>query len=84
MSTQTPIRVRLRVAEDPEPVRLKIGTQIVAGTDPPYEGPFEVTPGDEAQVLPTAGTRVAEDIVVGPIPRNYGLIAWDGNTLTVS
>lgn len=49
-----------------------------------YQGPYEVTPTREAQVLGTAGRRMASDVVINPIPRNYGLITWNGSTLTVS
>lgn len=50
----------------------------------PYEGPLEVTPGEEALELPTRGKTARENIVVKPIPSNYGLITWDGTVITVS
>ena len=49
-----------------------------------YEGPYEVTPTQEAQTLDTAGKLCSEDIVVNPIPENYGLITWNGVSLKVS
>ena len=49
-----------------------------------YDGPTEVTPGEEPQVLNTAEKVVARNIVINPIPSNYGLITWNGSTLTVS
>lgn len=49
-----------------------------------YEGPFEVEPSPDMQVLATSGLVVPENIIIKPIPSNYGLITWDGNTLTVS
>lgn len=55
---------------------------IVDGT--PYTGSTNVIPTTETQVLPTAGTLVQEDIIVEPIPSNYGLITWNGTVLTVS
>lgn len=79
-----PTEVRLRVAEDPEPVRLRVGEVIVAGDAPPYRGAYEVTPGEQAQVLPTAGTQAMRDIVVGAIPSNYGRIEWNGHRIRVS
>ena len=51
---------------------------------PPYEGLTEVTPGDTAQVLPTTGFLLLEDITINPIPSNYGRITWNGSFLTVS
>lgn len=50
----------------------------------PYEGAYEVTPGPEAVVLETAGRAMAENVTINPIPSNYGLISWNGSTLTVS
>lgn len=49
-----------------------------------YTGATTVVPGPEAQTLHTAGLMVSDDIVVEPIPSNYGLITWNGSTLTVS
>ena len=51
---------------------------------PAYTGSTEVTPTREMQVLYTANKSVLSDITINPIPSNYGLIAWDGSTLTVS
>ena len=49
-----------------------------------YHGSYSVTPSSDGQVLPTAGMALREDIVVDPIPSNYGLITWNGSTITVS
>lgn len=49
-----------------------------------WEGPYEVTPQATAQVLATSGLQMASDLTIGPIPSNYGLVTWDGSTLTVS
>ena len=51
---------------------------------PSYDGGYTVTPSDSAQVLDTAGKLMAENLTVEAIPSNYGLITWDGATLTVS
>lgn len=50
----------------------------------PYRGQTVVTPSDERQTLPTTGFLMASDIVIEPIPSNYGRITWNGATLTVS
>lgn len=57
---------------------------IPEGALPPYEGSCEVTPTGETQILHTAGRGMSEDIRILPIPSNYGLITWNGSTLTVS
>ena len=51
---------------------------------PVYTGQTEVTPSEETQTLQTANKTVLHNIVVNPIPSNYGLITWNGSTLTVS
>ena len=49
-----------------------------------YEGPTEITPGREVQFLSTKQKTILDDIVINPIPSNYGLITWNGSTLTIS
>ena len=51
---------------------------------PPYDGPTEVTPSQEAQVLSTANKSVLSDIVVNPIPSNYGLVTYNGAIIIIS
>lgn len=50
----------------------------------PYAGEYEVTPSAEAQTLDTIGKRLTANVVINPIPSNYGLITWNGAFLTVS
>lgn len=49
-----------------------------------YDGDHEVTPSDETQILMTADKTVRQNIVINPIPSNYGRITWDGRVITVS
>lgn len=49
-----------------------------------YQGEYTVTPTDHTQVLQTSEYYLLENITINPIPNNYGLITWDGSTLTVS
>jgi hypothetical protein len=51
---------------------------------PTYEGTYEVTPTAEAQTLATDSLYMRGNITINPIPSNYGLITWNGSTLTVS
>lgn len=53
-------------------------------TQSDYNGPYEVTPTENTQILPTSDKVLAANIVVNPIPNNYGLITWNGSTITVS
>lgn len=50
----------------------------------PYTGDYTITPSSEAQVLDTNGLRMTDNITINPIPNNYGLITWNGSTITVS
>lgn len=49
----------------------------------PYTGAYEVTPTDEEQILDTANRYMTGQVVVSPVPENYGRLSWSGNTLTV-
>lgn len=61
-----------------------IGASLDKARAPIYHGAYTVTPTRTRQVLETHGTDLVSDIVVEPIPSNYGLITWNGSTLTVS
>jgi len=61
-----------------------IGVAVESGRLPVYDGPTEVTPGAETQILETDQHALRSNIVINPIPSNYGLITWDGSTITVS
>lgn len=49
-----------------------------------YTGPVNIIPSQEKQILNTTNNVLLTDIVIQPIPSNYGLITWDGSVLTVS
>ena len=49
-----------------------------------YMGTYEVTPSSEQQTLLTANKLLEENVVIHPIPSNYGLITYNGDTITVS
>ena len=49
-----------------------------------YTGSYEFTPTQSTQTAPTANKTLTGNITINPIPSNYGLITWDGATLTVS
>lgn len=48
-----------------------------------YTGATEVTPSEETQTLLTHGLTVVQDIVVNPIPTNYGRITYSAGIITV-
>ena len=51
---------------------------------PVYDGPMEITPTTETQILDTTMRSLVDNIVINPIPSDYGKITWNGSTLTVS
>ena len=83
-TTITPQRISVFI----QPARVDVGFSAPIVRDyidlDPYDGEYEITPTDEAQVLQTAGKWNRENITIKPIPSNYGRITWDGYTITVS
>lgn len=49
-----------------------------------YTGPTVFTPTNEVQRIATKDLAMPDDVTINAIPDNYGLISWDGSTLTVS
>ena len=98
--TTTPIRltfedgcaVRFEVAGHPtmrlstvEPPRMEfsMGSIVYRGVDD-YTGAYTATPSDVVQVFDTLGKKMTDVFTVQPIPSNYGLITYNGSTITVS
>lgn len=50
----------------------------------PYSGEYTFTPSAERQVIDIAGKTAAQNLVIDPIPSNYGKITWNGSVITVS
>ena len=49
-----------------------------------YNGLYEYTPTANTQTIEIDHKMATSNIVINPIPSNYGLIAWNGSVLTVS
>ena len=49
-----------------------------------YQGDYIVTPQTEMVTLETEGLEMSQNVIINPIPSNYGLITWNGSVLTVS
>ena len=73
----------LHVVDD-SALALGVGGSMYAVGPPRYAGPYAVTPSQQTQVLSIDGMQATQDIVVNPIPSNYGLITYNGSTLMVS
>lgn len=66
------------------PPHMNVRPDFTMPTIPDYEGPYSVTPSGSEQVLQTGGLAMLHDVVIAPIPSNYGLITWNGSHLMVS
>ena len=49
-----------------------------------YEGAYEFTPSGSQQTVEIAHKKATANIIINPVPSNYGLITWNGAWLTVS
>ena len=49
-----------------------------------FEGPYEWTPSEDTQTVPISEKKATQNIVINPIPSNYGLITYNGSVITVS
>lgn len=76
----------LNVVISPQVMGVSIGSPVAREyvERPAYEGVVSVTPSADLQVLQTKDLRMTENITVNPIPQNYGLITYNGSTITVS
>lgn len=70
--------------QEPKSVALDMSVGVYAQTGEHYHGIYEVTPSSETQILDTDTLILDGNITINPIPSNYGLISWDGSTITVS
>ena len=59
-----------------------IGASVMAAIASPYHGAYTITPSEQAQTIPTAGANLAQDIIIEPIPSNYGRIGYDGSGIS--
>lgn len=74
------------VSADPATMGIDLGSPIARSFEQrdPYTGDYEVSPSTETQTLLTKHLRMTDNVVINPIPQNYGLITWNGSYLTVS
>ena len=75
--------MKMRFREDPA-FSAKFGEVQYVPVSERYEGEYIIEPTQHEQILPTAEKLLAENITVKAIPKNYGLITWNGAVLTVS
>lgn len=76
------INARVRSSE----VRIKgeVRDTIVAGNARNYDGPYEITPTEDVQILAIENQRAVRNITIEAIPTNYGRITRYGNSLRIT
>lgn len=47
------------------------------GNLPKYTGPYEIEPAAQEQILKTRDKRTTEDIIIKPVPKEYGLVTYN-------
>lgn len=78
------LSVALAVASNTYNVGMGVDFVVVSGLSEHYVGEYEFTPTDTAQTVSIKDKVADEDIIINPIPSNYGKISWNGSVLTVS
>lgn len=79
--TMSPVSVSVGTPESLSVTVLPMG---VRDLTIPYEGEYEFIPSGEYQTIRIEGEKALHDIIIDPIPTNYGLITWNGSSITVS
>ena len=76
----------MKVGFNSQPLGITTGIPVARDNTefPVYEGEYEVTPTQSTQTLETYQKVLIRDVVINPIPSNYGLISYNGSVLTVS
>lgn len=81
----------MKVMSNAQSVNLRGFSNIAAASLKPgenttiyYGGSYEFTPTDTTQTILINGMTARENIIINPIPSNYGLVTWNGSTLTIS
>lgn len=77
------VLIPMNIETQPE-LAMTIGASYAMSTADDYEGAYEFTPTESTQTVAIEGMKATQDIVINPIPTNYGRITWDGSKITVS
>lgn len=75
------VLIPMDVAETEVSVDVGVDYSVIMAT--PYEGEYEFTPSEQTQVIDMSGQRAKQNIIINPIPSNYGRVTWNGTSLTI-
>ena len=76
--------LELGVAADSENIPVECQYVIEVGEAERYEGAYEFVPSSETQTIQINHKMATANIIIDPIPTNYGLVTWNGSVITVS
>ena len=76
--------IPLTVSASAVQLEATIGAEYAMVSADTYEGDYEFTPSDEQQTIATTNKLLLDNIIINPVPSNYGKIEWNGSYLTVS
>lgn len=49
-----------------------------------YTGKYRFTPANKIQVIESENKLLLQNVIIEPIPKNYGLITWNGSYMKIS
>jgi hypothetical protein len=78
------IAIPMKVAVSRVNIPVGIGAAYIMQKYDTYDGDYVFTPTQETQTVHTKEKVLLENIIINPIPNNYGLITWNGAIMTVS
>lgn len=84
MSEIIPIIVPMTVEATETTIPMGFDVAVNVWDADPYDGAYEWTPNTETQIIQIRHKMARDNIVINPIPSNYGRIDWNGAVLTVS
>ena len=77
-------QINVEIQENIHAYDIEVAEKIVTSLVPNYEGEYSFTPTQTEQIVEVGGKKALENIVINPIPSNYGLITYNGTYITVS
>lgn len=75
--------MHLQISFDENDMRLEVDfgeiqeVSIDGGNFPRYSGPYEIEPAGEEQILQTKDKITTQDIIIKPVPKEYGLVTYN-------
>jgi len=78
--------VNLEIEFNPVELEFEIGTPIIKEyiEAEPYTGDYDITPTEEIQILQTEKKQMINNVIIQPIPLNYGRITRNGSIIIIT